>query len=79
MSRVLMYHKLDDTIGFGKCKNKFVWWVLEDDLSYMTWLLEHTELVLDDEAYLRYQELLAEKEQEREYEKEDYGKFNEEK
>lgn len=53
--------RLDDGVAFGKYKNtkKEWWWIIENDPSYVEWVLENIDgAELDNEAYEAYQKRL---------------------
>jgi hypothetical protein len=38
------YAQLSDAIGFGKHKDKTVWWVMVNDIDYMQWMVNQENL-----------------------------------
>jgi len=38
------YTQISDAIGFGKYKDKTVWWVTMNDISYMQWMVNQDNL-----------------------------------
>lgn len=38
------YTQLSDAIGFGKYKDKTVWWVMVNDIAYMQWMVNQENL-----------------------------------
>jgi hypothetical protein len=46
---------LADELPFGKHKGDTVEFVIDTDISYVTWLMESTDLELTQEAEIEYQ------------------------
>lgn len=51
----------DDEFRFGKHKGLPLWQVIEEDPSYITWLIEDADMAfeLDNEAWELYQDEIA--------------------
>lgn len=49
---------LEDVIPFGKHKGTKIRVLIMNEPAYLTWLLENTSVVLDNQAYERYQKML---------------------
>jgi uncharacterized protein (DUF3820 family) len=48
-----------DEMPFGKHKGKALGTVIEEDISYVTWMLEKTDVTLDEDALEYYHKCLG--------------------